>query len=135
MAYKQFGWHDASVAVGGRIYEGIEGFKYKPSQEKDVLRGRGNKGHKIIRGNYTYTGSLKIWQSELEAMIQDAPDKDLLKLNFEVIFTYVPQDGGRTVTDIAVSAEFTDYEKGMEQGDKNMVIELPIIFLDLKSLQ
>lgn len=135
MAKKQFGWHDASVAAGGRIYEGIEGFKYKKSQEKDFLYGRGNKPHKIVRGNYAFEGTLKIWQSELEAMIEDAPDNDILKLNFDVIYTYVPADGGRTVTNITVGAEIKEYEKGMAQGDKNMVIELPIIFLDLKELQ
>lgn len=135
MASKQFGWHDASVAAGGRIYEGIEGFEYKASQEKSYLYGRGNKPHKVVRGNYAYEGMLKIWQSELEAMIEDAPDNDILKLNFDVIFAYVPSDGGRTITNITVGAEVKEYKKGLNQGDTNMLIDLPIIFLDLKELQ
>ena len=99
------------------------------------MRGRGNKPHKITRGNKSYEGKITIWQSELEAMVQDAPNKDILDLNFDVIVSYVPEDGGQSVTDVLSGCEFTETKKGMKQGDKNMLIELPIIFLDVKPQQ
>ena len=132
---KQYAWSDLSISIGGRILEGITEVEYTVKQEKDTLRGRGNKPHKITRGNKSYEGKITIWQSELESMIQDAPGKDILNLNFDVIVSYVPEDGGQSVTDVLSGCEFTETKKGMKQGDKNMQIELPIMFLDVKPQQ
>ncbi len=132
---KQYAWHDLSISIGGRILEGVTEVEYSVKQEKDTLRGRGNKPHKITRGNKSYEGKITIWQSELEAMVKDAPNKDILDLNFDVIVSYVPEDGGQSVTDVLSGCEFTETKKGMKQGDKNMLVELPIIFLDVKAQQ
>jgi len=132
---KNYSWNDISIALGGRIVEGIDAIEYTAKQDKTVIRGRGGKGHRVARGNKDFEGKLTLWQSEIEAMIKDAPNKDLLALNFDVIWSFVPDDGGATVTDVLVSCEFTEYKKAMKQGDKNMLVELPIIFLDVKSQQ
>lgn len=132
---KQYAWTDLSISIGGRILEGITEVEYTVKQEKDVLRGRGNKPHKITRGNKSYEGKITVWQSELEAIVQDAPGKDILNLNFDVIVSYVPEDGGQSVTDVLSGCEFTETKKGMKQGDKNMVVELPIMFLNVKPQQ
>jgi len=132
---KQFSWSDVSIAYGGRILEGCTEFEYTKKQEKEILRGRGNKGHGILRGNKAYEGKLVIWQSELEAMERDAPDGDALNLNFSVTIAYTPRDGGQDVIDIIPEAEILEYKKGMKQGDKNQLIELPLIFYDLKNQQ
>lgn len=132
---KQYAWTDLSISIGGRILEGITEVEYTVKQEKDVLRGRGNKPHKITRGNKSYEGKITVWQSELEAIVQDAPGKDILNLNFDVIVSYVPEDGGQSVTDVLSGCEFTETKKGMKQGDKNMLVELPIMFLNVKPQQ
>lgn len=132
---KNYSWNDISIALGGRIVEGIDAIEYTAKQDKTVIRGRGGKGHRVARGNKDFEGKLTLWQSEIEAMIKDAPNKDLLALNFDVIWSFVPDDGGATVTDVLVSCEFTEYKKAMKQGDKNMLVELPIIFLDVKHQQ
>lgn len=132
---KQYGYHDVSIAYGGRILEGVTEFEYTAKRAKSVLRGRGSKGHAITRGDYEYDGKIVIWQSELEAMIRDAPDKDILKLSFQVTITYAPEEGGQTVTDIIPVAEVSEFKKGMKTGDQNMLVELPIIFYDIKLQQ
>ena len=132
---KQYAWPDLSISIGGRILEGITEVEYTVKQEKDTLLGRGNKPHRITRGNKSFEGKITLWQSELEAMVQDAPNKDILDLNFDVIVSYVPNDGGQSVTDVLSGCEFTEIKKGMKQGDKNMLVELPIIFLDVKPQQ
>lgn len=132
---KQYSFCDLSVAYGGRILEGVTALKYKVKRDKSYLRGRGRDPHRILHGENDYEGSFKIWQSDLESMIQDAPDKDILSLSFNIIATYTPKDGGRTVTDILESAEIVEFEKGLASGDKNMEIELPIMFLKLKLQQ
>lgn len=132
---KNYSWNDISIAIGGRIIEGIEDVEYTAKQDKGVLRGRGGKGHKITRGNKDFEGKITLWQSEVESMIKDAPNKDILSLSFDVIWSFVPEDGGATVTDVLTTCEITEYKKGMKQGDKNMLIELPFIFLDVKPQQ
>lgn len=132
---KQYAWCDLSVVVGGRIIEGIDALEYTEKRDKSYLRGRGSKPHKIVRGNYDYDGKLSIWQSELEAMTRDSKNKDILAIEFQIVAVYAAEDGGQIVTDILKSCEFTEVKKGMKQGDHNMLIELPIMFTDVKRQQ
>ena len=132
---EQYGWNEISIVIGGRIAEEATDIEYSVKQEKDVLRGRGNKPHRVIRGNIDYEGKLTLWQSAVEAMIKDAPNKNILALKFDIIWSFAPIDGGETVTDVLVGCEIKEYKKGMKQGDKNMLIELPFIFLDIKHQQ
>ena len=132
---KQYAWSDVSISIGGRIIEGITEVEYTVKQEKETLRGRGNNPHKVTRGNKSYEGKITIWQSELEAMVLSAPNFDILDLTFDVIVSYVPSDGGKTVIDVLTGCEFTETKKSMKQGDKNMVVELPIVFLGVKAQQ
>ncbi len=132
---KEYSWASVSVAFGGRILEGCTAVEYVEKTEKDYLYGRGNKPHKIIHGNTSYEGKLSFWQSVLEAMVKDAPDNDLMNLSFDVVVAYIPKGGGQIVTDILKSVEFTEVKKAMAQGDKNMIVELPVMFLDVKKQQ
>jgi len=132
---KQYSWNDISVAFGGRIIEGIVDIEYTAKQDKSVLRGRGSKAHRIVRGDKDYSGKITLWQSEVEAMIADAPDKDILNLTFDIVWAFAPNDGGPTVTDVLKTVEVTEYKKGAKVGDKNILVELPIIFLDIKPQQ
>lgn len=130
---KQFSWCNLSIAFGGRIIEGVTEVEYTVKKEKSFLYGRGCKPHEILSGNVSYEGKVKIWQSELEAMVRDAKDKDITKLRFDIVATYVPGDGGQVVTDILENVEITEVKKGIAQGDQNMEVELPIMFLNLKN--
>lgn len=132
---KQYSWCDISVAFGGRIIDGITAVEYKESQEKEYLYGRGCRPHGIVTGNRTYEGKVSLWQSEVEAMIRDAPNKDILRLNFPLTISYVPHDGGQIVVDVLQNCQFTELPKGMNQGDKNAIIELPIMFTGVKKQQ
>ncbi len=129
---KQYSWCDMSIVFGGRILEGITEVEYTEKKEKEPLYGRGCKPHAIVGGNRSYEGKISVWQSELEAMTRDTKNKDILNLSFDIVVAYVPHDGGQIVTDILKGVEFTEVKKGMKQGDKNMIVELPIVFLDVK---
>lgn len=131
----EYAWPDLTIVFGGRIIEGITELEYTEKQEKDKLYGRGSSPHKVLRGNKDYEGKITLWQSELEAMTRDAPDNDILKLNFDIVASYVPHDGGQVVIDILKSVEFTEVKKAFKQGDKNMLVELPIVFLKVKRQQ
>ena len=129
---KQYAWCELSIAFAGRILIGVTELEYTEKREKDLLYGRGCKPHGIVSGNRSFEGKVSLWQSELEAMTCDAPNNDILGLNFDLVASYVPLDGGQIVTDILKHVEFTEVKKGMKQGDKNMIVELPILFTDVK---
>lgn len=128
---KQYGWNDISIAFGGRIIEGCSEVEYTKKQEKEILRGRGKIGHGILRGNVTVEGKITIWQSELEAMIKDAPDNDILSMQFDIIWSFAASASDPSVTDIIQTCEFTEYKKALKQGDKNMMVELPFTALNV----
>lgn len=132
---KQYSWDDYTIAYGGRILEGVTGFENTSKQEKEYLYGRGNKPHEILRGNKSNEGRLKIWQSELERMIADAPQNDVLKLRFNLTEAFIPKEGGQTVINIYEDMEITEIPRSFNQGDKNMIIELPVMYLDVKRQQ
>jgi len=58
-------------------------------------------------------------------------EQSLANILRHFIDSNVPLDGGQIVTDILRHVEFTEVKKGMKQGDKNMIVELPIIFIDV----
>lgn len=132
---KQYSWCNLTIAFGGRILEGITDVEYTEKKEKDFLYGRGCKPHTIVGGNRSFEGKITIWQSELEAMTRDARNKDVLSLEFDVVVTYEPHDSGQIVTDILKNVQFSEVKKGLKQGDKNMEVELPILFTDVKRQQ
>lgn len=132
---KQYSWADVSISLGGKILQGITEVEYTEKQEKEAIYGRGAKPHSIGRGNKAYEGKVSIWQSELEALVQSTPNKDVLSLSFDLVVSYVPGDGSPMVTDILKKVEFTEVKKAMKQGDKNMVVEMPIVFTEVKPQQ
>ncbi|WP_029985596.1 hypothetical protein [Pedobacter jeongneungensis] len=132
---KQYSWSDVSIAIGGKIINGVTEVEYTVKKEKEALYGRGSDPHAILSGKNTYEGKLGIWQSELESLVQSAPNRDVLSLKFDVVITYVPEDGGAIVVDILKNVEFTEVKKAMKQGDKNMVVEMPIVFTKIKTQQ
>jgi len=129
---KQYAWSDISVSIGGKVLQGITAIEYTQKREKELIYGRGDDPHSIGRGKNSYEGKVSIWQSELEAMVQSTASKNVLSLSFDLIVSYVPEDGGPIVTDILQNVEFTEVKKSMKQGDKNMIIEMPIIFTKVK---
>lgn len=130
---EQFGWADVTIQIGSRILTGVQAIRYKRSQEKGFVYGKGNKPQAIQKGNYAFEGMVKVLQSELEILIANAPGKDLVAYrNMIVSVQYESEDGLTTVIDNLVGVEFSEVEKALEQGKQYMEVELPIMFLDVK---
>lgn len=132
---KEYGWKDVSVVVLGRTIEGIEDVKVKRKKEKERLMGRGNKALAILTKNEEISGSLKIHQSELNAIdlaIKAVnPLKNITDVAFDVIINYENSDG-QAATDAVIGVEVEEYEKALAQGDGKMSIELPFQALELR---
>lgn len=128
----EFAFKDIRVRLLGRDIVGLQGLKYKVSAEKERVYGRGSKPVAIQQGNEMVEGTLKILQSEYEALREAVAATGIAKITdvtFDIVNTY--GDGLTAKTDIILSASITEYEKGLDQNEKFRVIELPFIALDV----
>lgn len=128
---REYEWADIAVVMAGRDVTGIRGVSYKSSQEKEALYAKGNKPHGIQRGNKSYDGSIRILQSELDAL-NEAAGGDVLDVNFNIVVSYGnPSKGDVIKTDLLQGVEITETPKAMNQNDKFMEIELPLLMLNI----
>ncbi len=128
---REYEWADVTVVMAGRDVTGIRGVSYTSAQEKEALYAKGNKPHGIQRGNKSYEGSIRLLQSELDAL-NAAAGGDVLDVNFNIIVAYGnPSKGDVIRTDLLSGVEITSVPKGLNQNDKFMEIELPLIMLDV----
>lgn len=131
----QYSWADIDIVMLGKVVTGARGVRYKTSQEKEPVYGRGNKPVALVRGNKSYEGEIKLLQSELEALqAASGTGNDVTDIPaFDIIVAYIPRQGGtQIVTDIIKYCEFKEVEKAMNQGDKFMEITLPFVALDIE---
>lgn len=129
---REYEWSDVSVVAAGRMVTGIRGVSYTSSQEKEALYGKGNKPHSIQRGNKSYTGAIRLLQSELEAL-ELAAGGDALDISFNIVVAYGnPLKGDVIMTDLLVGCEITEIPKALNQNDKFMEVELPLVMLEVR---
>ena len=129
---REYEWADVTVVMAGRDVTGIRGVSYTSAQEKEALYAKGNKPHGIQRGNKSYEGSIRLLQSEYEALNQ-AAGGDALNASFNIVVSYGnPSNGDVIKTDLLMGVEITSKPKSLNQNDKFMEIELPLIMLDIK---
>lgn len=129
---EQYAWADVTIQIGSRVLTGVQGISYKTTQEKGFVYGKGNKPQSIQRGNYSFEGSIKITQNELETLISGAPNKDINAYRALTVSVGYEREDGESVIDNLVGVEFMDVEKAMDQGKQFMEINMPILFLDVQ---
>lgn len=136
---REYEWADISVVAGGVPIAGFRAVSYKREREKEAMFAKGRKAHSIQAGNESVTGSITFTQSQLEAL-EVATGGNLLTAKLDIVVSYGAELNASSAasavisTDIIVGAEFTEYEKGMSQGDKFMEIEMPFLALDIKNV-
>ncbi|WP_080058296.1 hypothetical protein [Spirosoma aerolatum] len=128
---QQYSWSDTEILVNGTVLTGVQGVMYGSTQDKELIYGKGAYPLTIGRGNKSFKGELTVLQSELERIISGAPSGDILDYrNLSVVVSYA-SEGGSLVTDALIGVEFVDVEKAIRQADTKMVVNLPIIFLNV----
>ena len=130
---REYEWADVTVVMAGRDVIGIRGVSYSSAQEKETLYAKGSKPHGIQRGNKSYSGSVRILQSEYDALCAAAKG-DILDARLNIVVAYGdPSKGDIVKTDLIRGVEFTEAPKSINQNDKFMEIELPFIALDVEN--
>lgn len=127
---REYEWSDVTVVLAGRDVTGIRGISYSPAQEKEALYAKGNKPHSIQRGNKSYSGSVRLLQSELLAL--QAAAGDVLDIVTDIVVAYGnPSKGDVIHTDLVRGVSFTEVPQAINQNDKFMEIEIPFVALDI----
>jgi hypothetical protein len=127
-------WADMTVMFAGSPLTKIRGVKYKAAKDKQLLHAAGDEPISIQSGNRTYEGQIKVLKGAIDDMnsaAQAAGGEDILDMQFDIVITYKPRGTRPLQTDTLVSVEVKDFEKGWDQGAKNMDVSLPIIFMRL----
>lgn len=127
-------WADMTVMFAGSPLTKIRGVKYKAAKDKQLLHAAGDEPISIQSGNRTYEGQLKVLKGAIDDMNRAAivaGGDDILDMQFDIVITYKPKGTRPLQTDTLVGVEVKDFEKGWEQGAKNMDVILPILFMKL----
>lgn len=132
---REYSWDDISIYINTTLVTRIQGITYKAEQEKSALYGKGNKPLCIQSANKSYSGSIKLLQSQFETLELYAKQqgKTLLDLSFDINVSYgEPTKGDPMITDAIIGAQFTSAELKPEQGNTELIMELPFIALDIQ---
>ena len=127
-------WSDMTIMFAGASLTKVRGLKYKTAKEKQLLHAAGDQPISIQSGNRTNEGEIKVLKGAIDDMnraAQAAGGQDILDMQFDIVVTYKAQGTRLLQTDVLKNVEVTAFEKGWDQGAKNMDISLPIVFLSL----
>jgi hypothetical protein len=128
---REYEWSDITIVLAGGVVIAAREIQYTEKQEKELAYAKGNQPHTIQKGNFAYEGSLKVLQSDYEALVAKGKGT-VLNIEADIICAYGnPVNGDVVLTDRISKLQFTEIKKGMKQGDKFMEVELPFIFLRL----
>ncbi len=132
---KEYEWADISVLIAGASVTKLLGVKYKRTQAKTALKGAGRKTIGIQSGNEDITGSIILYGGAVDDMNKAAVaagGSSILDVATDIVITYKPAPGRPLQTDTLIGVEFTEYEKGMDQGADHMPVTMPFLAVDLK---
>lgn len=124
-----YAWKDLQVFYGGRFIIGIRGIKFNIKKELTERYGSGTDPHSIGEGNKSYACTLKLTQSEVDAIVDSVqltvPDGDFTdaELDITVVFARKVTDPTKTHKILGLKLEGGDY--GLDQGDPDMTVEIP----------
>jgi len=131
---EEYGWNDTNVVMLGRPIIGLLGIRYKESQEKTNIYGKGKSPRRRGRGRVTYEGEIKVLGSELWALMQShGTNQSILSIApFDIVNSFAPEPTGVVSTNILKYVEFTEVEISVNEGDNFKEITLPIIIGDIE---
>ena len=130
---REYEFADITLVLSGGDVVALREIQYTEKQEKELVYAKGNQPHSIQKGNFAYEGTLKVLQSDYEAIVEQGKGS-VLNIEADILCAYGnPANGDVIVTDRISKLQFTEAKKGMKQNDKFMEVELPFIFLRLQN--
>jgi hypothetical protein len=131
---KEVEWADQSLYIDGVRVRGIKGNKHGVKTDKAHLFAEGDYPFGIQSGNNEPTGSLKVLKSVMDALNAAAVlagGRHVNDLEFDIVTVYKAA-GVRGMQRMTQSGcQTTAFEYGWDQNAKEMVVDLPYLYMDL----
>ncbi len=125
---KEYGWADVVVNIAGVPVTGITGVEYDDDQEVVNNYGAGRYPVSRSKGRITSTAKLTLYSSEVVALTKKTVNGRLQDLAaFDVIVSYIPDDGGEIVTDKIRNCQFKKNSRSWSEGDPSKTVELELV--------
>lgn len=123
----EYCWADIVVNIYGTPITGITGIDYLDDQEVVDVYGAGRYPVSRSKGRITCTGKLSLLASEVNAITKKTPNGRLQDLPpFDIIVSYIPDDGGVVVTDKIRNCQFKKNERSWSEGDTSKSVDLDL---------
>jgi hypothetical protein len=124
----QYHWGQIAINALGNIFVGVEKVMYEEKQEISNNYGAGNYAIGQGFGKIEVSGSLTLFQEELEALAAAAPNRRLQQIpNFDITVTFIPEPGQALVNHVIRNCRFTVNKRDMSQGDTKVVADIEFI--------
>lgn len=131
---KEVEWSDQSLYIEGIRVVGVKGNRHGVKTDKAHLFAENDSPFCIQSGNREPTGTLKLTKSAvdtLNAAAVSAGGRDMNDLVFDIVTAYKAQ-GIRGMQRMTMTGcQTTNFEYGWDQGAKEMIIDVPYLYLDL----
>jgi hypothetical protein len=124
----EYSWSTITITVNGTPVAGATSINYTQTRTKENIYGAGDQPVSRGRGNTEYEGSLTLLKSELEALKNSSPNRNILKIPpFTITVSFVPE-GAQPVSEVLKYVEFTEQPFDGSQGDTSFELELPFVY-------
>lgn len=124
----QYHWGQIACRALGNIFVGISKIMYEEKQDMAMNFGAGNYAIGMGFGKINVTGSLTLFQEELEALVAAAPNRRLQAIpNFDITVTFIPEVGQALVTHTVRNCRLELNKRDMSAGDTSVTSDITFI--------
>ncbi len=121
-------WGQVAIRALGQVFVGVEKISYDDDQDMEMNHGAGNYAIGMGAGKISAKGSVMLYQEELEALQNAAPNRRLQSIpNFDITVTFIPEIGQALVTHTIRNCRFMNNKRDMSSGDQKVSSEINFI--------
>lgn len=130
----EYAWGNIILTLNGSVLSNITSINYSETTDYVALYGKGSTPVAFGSSNHTFDGSISLRLSEVQALQAAARASgfitgDITSLApMTLIISYVPSTlgEGTPITDTLLNVHFKNNVRGMNQGDSEIMIDIPI---------
>ena len=124
----QYHWGQVVITALGNAFVGVEKISYEENQDMELNYGAGNYALGMGFGKIDAKGSITLYQEELEALQNAAPNRRLQAIpNFDITITYLVEPGQLPVKHVIRNVRFKNNKRDLSQGDTKVVADIEFI--------
>lgn len=124
----QYSWGQVAIRALGNVFVGVDKISYEEKQEVQNNFGAGNYPIGQGLGKIETSGSITLFQEEIEALQNAAPGRRLQAIpNFDITVTFIPEVGQALVTHTVRNVRFMTNKRDMSSGDTKVTAEISFL--------